>query len=328
MSPEDLVKALAVLPKREIPELLVGPATLDDAGIVRLSDDVALVQTVDFFPPIVDDPVFYGRIAAANALSDVYAMGGKVHSCLSIVGWPDGLEPELLGQIMKGGQEKIDEAGGVLAGGHTVTDSEIKYGLAVTGTIDPGRIMTNGKARPGDLLVLTKRLGMGAISTGIKKRRVPDDIAHGAMEQMATLNKGAAEAALASEVQCMTDITGFGLLGHAREIAEASGVTVEIDSGKVPAFASALDLIAKGVLSGGAKRTRAFLGDRLRIEPDVAEPLQELCLDAETSGGLLIAVAEERVDALLADLESKGAPCAAIIGRIVARDRAPLVLRR
>ena len=184
MPPEDLVKVLAALPREQRPELLVGPATLDDAGVVRLTEDLALVQTVDFFPPAVDDPTYYGRIAAANALSDVFAMGGVVHSCLSIVGWPKALPPELLGEIMRGGQEKIDEAGGVLAGGHTVTDSEIKYGLAVTGTIDPRRVLTNGGAKAGDVLVLTKKMGMGAVTTAIKKRKVSEDLALAAMEQV------------------------------------------------------------------------------------------------------------------------------------------------
>jgi len=307
MSPEDLVKALHVLGKKPSSKLLVGPSTLDDAGVVMLQDDLALVQTVDFFPPIVDDPAYYGRIAAANALSDVFAMGGKVHSCLSIVGWPAKLPPELLGEIMKGGQEKIDEAGGVLAGGHTVTDSEIKYGLAVTGTIDPKRVLTNAGAKVGDVLVLTKPLGMGAVATGIKQGKVGDDLARGAMELMATLNRAAAEAAVAHDAEC--------------------GVTIEIEAAKLPAFGSALELIERGVLSGGCSRTREFLGTRLEIQAGVPEARAKLSLDAETSGGLLIAVPEGRVDSLVADLERRGTPCAVPVGRCVERGEHQVVLR-
>jgi len=322
MSPEDLVKALRVLPPVSDPRLLVGTTTLDDAGVVKLSDELALVQTVDFFPPIVDDPEYYGRIAAANALSDVYAMGGQPLCVLSIVGWPKELDPEILGRVLLGGQEKIDEAGALLAGGHTVTDTEIKYGLACTGTVHPDRILTNSSAQAGEMLVLTKPVGMGPVSTGIKKREVGPELAQRAMEQMATLNRSAAEALLAAGVRAVTDITGFGLCGHAKEMADGSDVTLEIDAARVPAFESAEDLISQGILSGGAKRTRAYLGEQLEIGSGVGEIRTKLCLDAETSGGLLAAVPEDRVDALLADLRARGTPCAEVIGRVVPRNSA------
>ncbi len=328
MSPKDLVKALAKLPAADSERLLVGPSTLDDAGVVRLSDEVALVQTVDFFPPIVDDPRYFGRIAAANSLSDVYAMGGVPHSCLSIVGWPKELDPELLGEILAGGQDKIDESGAVLAGGHTVTDGEIKYGLSVTGTIHPGRILSNAGAKPGDQLVLTKCLGMGALSTAIGKNKLPEDIALAAMEQMATLKKSASDAALRAELVAATDVTGFGLLGHACEIARASQVSIEIDSEAVPAFEAALPSIQQGLASGGWGRALDFLADELEIEGGVDEARKKLCLDAETSGGLLLAVPEDRVDSLLQDLEANAAPCAVLVGRVTERRDKSIYLRR
>ena len=327
MSPEDLVKALSALPKNEHPELLVGHSTFDDAGVIKLTDELALVQTLDFFPPIVDDPIFFGRIAAANALSDVYAMGGQPNSCLSIVGWPKELPPELLGEILRGGQEKIDEAGCILAGGHTVTDSEIKYGLSVTGLIHPQKILTNAGACVGDVLVLTKPVGMGAISTGIKKGMVSKELQLRAMECMATLNKAAASAALAAGAKAATDITGFGLSGHATEMAQGSGVTIEFQLSKLPVFESALELVREGIFSGAAKRTRTFLADGLQVADGLDEALVTLCLDAETSGGLLVPVPEEAVDGFLRDLRKSGTPAADVVGRVLPRDGAALHLR-
>ena len=327
MSPEDLVKALSMLPKRDYPALVVGPDTLDDAGVVKLRDDLALVQTVDFFPPIVDDPSYFGRIAAANALSDVFAMGGKPLSALSIVGWPDALPPELLGEIMRGGQEKLDEAECILAGGHTVTDQEVKYGLAVTGTIHPDKVLTNGGAKAGEVLVLTKRLGMGAISTGIKKGKVGDDIAKGAMDQMAELNRKGADVAVRYGLRCATDVTGFGLAGHCAEIAAASELTVEIDAGALPAFDQALELISKNVISGGAARTRGFLGARLEIQDGVDRDRMMLALDAETSGGLVLSCPEDSVDGIVRDLGEAGTSCAVVIGRVVEHNGVDVRLR-
>ncbi len=325
MPPQDLVQALASLPATENPDLLVGPGTLDDAGVVRLTGDLALVQTVDFFPPIVDDPLWYGRIAAANALSDVYAMGGKPHSVLSIVGWPKELPPELLGRILSGGQEKIDEAGAVLAGGHTVTDREIKYGLAVTGTVDPARILTNAGAAPGQRLVLTKPLGTGALATAIKKGRVSAEQALAAMASMAQLNRAASEAALAHGVAACTDVTGFGLLGGAKEIADASGVTLVLRASALPVLGGALEALAQGCASGGARRNAAHLGAALRVAPEVGEDLETLALDAETSGGLLLCVPEEHSDALLAALEETGCG-AALVGEVVSRGPEAVIL--
>jgi selenide, water dikinase len=321
------VQALSALPKRDYPELLVGTSTLDDAGVVRISEDLALVQTLDFFPPIVDDPIYFGRIAAANALSDVYSMGGTPFTAMGIVGWPSELPLELLGQIFVGGQEKIDEAGAMLVGGHSVRDAEIKYGLSVTGRIHPDRILTNAGAKAGDVLVLTKPIGMGTIATGIKKGKVGEELARRAMDCMATLNKGGAEAALAVGVDAMTDVTGFGLGGHAIEMAHGSGLAVEIDLDKVPVFESAYELACSGLVSGGAKRTRSYLGDELLVGGGLDFPLVDLCLDAETSGGLLISVAQDRVDELIRELEGRKTPAAAVIGRFLPKGEHSIILR-
>ncbi len=325
MDPRDLVQALTHLPPARSPDLLVGPSTLDDAGIVRLADGLALVQTVDFFPPVVDDPEWYGRIAAANALSDVYAMGGRPHSVLSIVGWPKGLSPDLLGRILAGGQEKIDEAEAILAGGHTVTDAEIKYGLAVTGTCDPEHILTNAKVEAGDLLLLTKSIGMGAVTTALKKGRLSEDRALAAMEQMATLNRAAGETLVELGLRAATDVTGFGLLGHAKELADASGVSLRISASEVPVFPGALELSRSGLLSGGAARTRAYLGKDCRVEPGVPEPLAGLCFDAETSGGLLAAFPPSRRDEVLAALAERGVE-AFVLGEAFPREEVVLRL--
>lgn len=321
------MQALSVLPKRSYPDLIVGTSTLDDAGVVRISDDLALVQTLDFFPPIVDDPVYYGRIAAANALSDVYSMGGTPFTAMGIVGWPGGLSLDLLGQIFLGGQEKIDEAGAMLIGGHSVKDKEIKYGLSVTGRIHPDRIMTNAGAKAGDVLIVTKPIGMAAISSGIKKDKLSADVAIRAMDCMATLNKGGAEAAAACGVKALTDVTGFGLGGHAVEMANGSGLTVEIDIDKVPIFDSAYELAQAGMCSGASKRTRSYLGNGLHVRDGLDTLRVQLALDAETSGGLLIGVAEDRVDELLRLLEEKQTPVAAVVGRFLPKGEHSILFR-
>lgn len=287
--------------------------------MVRLDAETALIQTLDFFPPVVDDPVWFGRIAAANALSDVYAMGGRPLTAMNIVGFPAELPPSLLGQILRGGAEKVIEAGAVTVGGHSVRDSEIKYGLSVSGLVHPDRMLTNAGARAGNVLVLTKPLGMGSIGNAIKVRKLDADAAERASEQMATLNRDAAEAALAAGATGATDITGFGLLGHGRGMAEASGVTLEFLADALPSFPGSLELIGQGFVSGGAARTRVYLGDQVEIDAAVDEHVQILAFDAETSGGLLIAVPEAGLDGLLADLRRRGTPCASVVGRIVPR---------
>jgi len=286
---------------------------------VRLDDQRALVQTLDFFPPVVDDPEWYGRIAAANALSDVYAMGGSPLTAMNIVGFPKELSPSILGRIMKGGAEKVLEAGAILVGGHSVQDAEIKYGLSVTGIVHPDRVVSNAAAQPGDVLVLTKPIGMGAMTTGMKMGKVDEVATEAACRQMADLNRAAAEVMCEAEARAATDITGFGLMGHALGMAEASGVTIELRAGAVPVFEGALNLAERKVLSGGAARTRLFLGKQAEVAADVPFALSQLCFDAETSGGLLIVIHRDRADELIAGLVRRGTACAALVGSVLDR---------
>jgi selenide,water dikinase len=320
LPPGDLVEILSQIPRSTSDDLIVGPETLDDAGVFRITPDIALVQTLDFFPPIHDDPLWFGRIAAANALSDVYAMGGVPLTVMNIVGFPKELPISILGEILKGGAEKVIEAGAVVVGGHSVQDAEIKYGLSVTGRVHPDRVVSNAAAKPGDLLVLTKPLGMGATSTAMKFEKLDARLAEAAAVQMATLNKGGAAAMLRCGVRSATDITGFGLAGHGRGMAQASGVTLEIVAAAVPLFEGALALAEQKMLSGGAKRTRAFLGAHAEVAASVPDALAGLMFDSETSGGLLIAIAKEREHELLEELKKEGTICAATIGRVVPRD--------
>jgi selenide, water dikinase len=290
MGPGDLSRALAPLPRRPDPRLIVGHETFDDAGVFVLSDDLALVQTVDFFAPIVDDPYDFGRIAAANALSDVYAMGGEPLTALNIVGFPTGTLPlEVLTDILRGGQDVVHEAGATIAGGHTITDDELKYGLAVTGRADPRRLLTNAAARPGDHLVLTKPLGTGLLATVMKRGGLAPAHATALIASMTRLNRDASRAALAVGVHCATDVTGFGLLGHASHIARASAVTLRITAATVPALPGAREAVAAGVTTAGAERNASYL-QPLVDWGGTPEADRALLVDPQTSGGLLVAV--------------------------------------
>ena len=280
----------------------------------RLDADRALVQTVDFFPPIVDDPRWFGRIAAANSLSDVYAMGGRAITVMNLVGWPKELPLELLGEVLAGGLEKTVEAGAVLCGGHSIVDAEVKYGLSVTGLVHPRRFWRNGGARPGDVLVLTKPLGMGPISTAIKRERCSPELAQAAMQQMATLNRAACEAVQDLAVHGATDVTGFGLVGHALEMAEGAGLRLELQASALPVLAGALQLVRDGITSGGCKRGKAHYGPKVEIAAGVDPALADLVFDAETSGGLLLAVAAADAAAVVRRLRDAGAPCHAELG--------------
>ncbi|MAF66209.1 MAG: selenide, water dikinase SelD [Planctomycetes bacterium] len=288
--------------------LLVGPGSVDDAGIVALDTVVeggtglALVQTVDYFPPVVDDPYFYGAIAAANALSDVYAMGGRPLSALNLAGFPSEFPDEWLAEIFRGGFDKMREAGAVVAGGHTVRSKEAQFGFAVTGVVEREACITNAGAREGDRLYLTKPIGMGTMTTAAKAGRVEPEQLEPASRLMATLNADAAEAMCAAGASACTDVTGFGLAGHAHNVAAASGVTLRIDLRSVPIFPGAFDLARAGSLSGGSKRGRASLGEGVGIDLGLDESLVGLAFDAETSGGLLIAIAPERAAALEGEL--------------------------
>src|SRR5688572_18115155 len=288
---------VAGLPRPDRPDVLVGFSTADDAGVVQLRDDLAIVQTVDFFTPIVDDPYDFGRIAATNALSDVYAMGGEPVSALNLVAFPlEKLGAEVLGEILRGGHDVCTEAGCAIVGGHSIDDPEPKYGLAVTGTVHPAEIITNAGGRAGDVLVLTKPLGAGAISTAAKRGIArPDLIARG-VEVMTTLNRDAAVAARAAGASAMTDVTGFGLLGHLHELALASGLSAVVEASAVPAIDGVTRLLAVGerAIAGGTKRNRAYAEGFTTWEGAVAPPQRWLLSDAMTSGGLLVAVAEDR----------------------------------
>ncbi len=299
-----MAHALERLPKRSHPDLLVGYNHADDAGIFRINEQQALVQTVDFFPPIVDDPYQFGQIAAANALSDVYAMGGRPLTGLNIVAFPmNSLPDEFFTEILRGGGDKVAEAGAVIVGGHSIKDKELKYGIAVTGVIDPQRIITNGGARPGDRLFLTKPLGTGLITTAIKRNAVPPALEKIVATQMAQLNKGPAEMMLKHNCHSATDITGYGLLGHTLEMAVASGVTIRIDSTFGPLMPRALEVAEGGMIPGGAGANREFVNEYVTIAGAVADNLTAVLYDPQTSGGLLIALSENDAAAFAEELE-------------------------
>lgn len=289
------------------PDLLVGWETSDDAGVIRIREDLALIQTVDFFTPIVDEPRAFGRIAAANALSDVYAMGGRPLTAMNLVCFPrDKLPKEVLREILLGGIEAVHEAGALLVGGHSVNDSELKYGLSVTGVVHPQHIVTNKGARPGDRLILTKPLGTGILSTAIKGRLLGTEAEQEVIKWMAALNREASEAMREVGVSACTDITGFGLLGHALEMAVASGVEIQLWASRVPLLPQVLDMARIGMVPGGSFANRRYC-ERSVITEDGVDPLLVDCLaDAQTSGGLLIAVPEERAEALHQALERRG----------------------
>jgi selenide,water dikinase len=315
LSPKILDQILPRIPRVADPNVLVGFDTADDAGVYRISPDLAIVQTVDFFTPVVDDPYHFGAIAAANALSDVYAMGGRPLTALSILAWPGSGDIETLEQILKGGAEKIHEAGCVILGGHSVNDPEIKFGYAITGTVHPDRVKTNTGARPGDILMFTKKIGTGVISTAVKRGISKDEHVNGAIAQMLTLNRAAAEAIENLDVHGLTDVTGFGLLGHAREMALGSHVTIEIDSSLVRFLDGAIEYAEASAFSGGLGNNREFVASCV----EGASRFDDLLYDPQTSGGLLIALSEK--DA--AELARKF-PAAYRIGQVLERQQKPL----
>lgn len=306
------------------PDLLIGLEGPDDAAVYRLSDDLAIVQTVDFFAPVVDDPYAFGAIAAANAMSDVYAMGGEVLLALNIAGFPQDLDPEVVSRIFLGGAEKVLEAGGVIAGGHTIIDAEPKYGLAVTGTIDPRAVLSKAGAQPGDALVLTKPIGTGIVLTAAREDRDPEGFAAAAVESMLALNRHASHLAREAHAHAMTDVTGFGLLGHAREMAERGGVRLVIDAARVPLLPGAMKYALEGIVTGGGARNREGLAGRVQIDAKVTEAMQHLLYDPQTSGGLLVALSPDAAEAMVARLEADGLP-GAVIGSIEAGEGVAVV---
>ena len=330
MGPGDLSEVLAPLPSSKDARLLVGRETFDDAGVYLLSDEVALVQTVDFFAPIVDDPYDFGQIAAANALSDVYAMGGQPLTALNIVAFPTGQLPlAVLTEILRGGQDKVHEAGAHIVGGHSITDAELKYGLSVTGRAHPSFLLTNANAAPGDALILTKPVGNGILATAMKRASagddtmraiVTDDVANSAVAAMKALNGSASRAALASGARCATDITGFGLLGHASHIARASGVTLRIQSSRVKLLPGAVDAWRAGATNDGLKRNRSYLEPLVEWRTS-DDSIQALLCDPQTSGGLLVAVPRQRASQYLSRMED-----AFEIGEVVSRESVAIVV--
>ena len=307
---------LRQLPPVRDPNLLVGVDTADDAAVYRLTEDTALVQTVDFFPPVVDDPYSFGTIAAANAFSDVYAMGGRPLLALNVVGFPVDLPKEILGQVLQGGAAKAEEAGVLIIGGHTVDDAEPKYGMAVTGTVEPGKQITNAGARPGDALVLTKPIGTGIITTAGKREQASSDVLEGAINVMSVLNKAASEAMVSVGVNACVDVTGFGLIGHLLGMLNASNVSAELSLKSVPLLDGAESLAADGVVPGGTQRNRNAAEESVEWPTDLQEHEKLLLCDAQTSGGLLMAVPEVRKDELISQLQGRGIENAATIGRI------------
>jgi selenide,water dikinase len=307
------------LPPFDHPNLIVGTETSDDAGVFRLRDDLAIVNTVDFFTPIVDDPYTFGQIAAANALSDVYAMGGDPTTALNIVGFPKGkLDLEILTDIIRGGSERARAAGAVVVGGHSIIDEELKYGMAITGVIHPDRVIRNVGVRPGDALVLTKALGTGIITTGLKRRKASPASVRAAVRSMVQLNDTASAVMRTFPVHACSDVTGFGLLGHAFEMASGSGVTIVLESRTLPLLPGVRRLAQQGCLTGGCRRNRDYLANKTSIGPKIPGDLVEVAIDPQTSGGLLIALPDDRAEALVGALSAKGIEAARRVGHATA----------
>ena len=327
-----LTQVLRGMKQSNDPRLLVGPQTVDDAGVVVLGEneglpagaEIALVQTVDYFPPVLDDPYLFGAVAAANSLSDVYAMGGRPVSALNIAGFPKGFSEEWVREIFRGGFDKVAESGAVLAGGHTVESPEPQFGFAVTGVVQRAQLTANAGAKVGDVCYLTKPLGMGSMTTAGKFGKISDEVMRQAALQMATLNDHGAAAMNATGAHACTDITGFGLNGHARNIALASDVTIRIELGSVPIFPGARDLAAKGIVSGGTCRGKDALSDVVHVAAGLDEALVDIAYDAETSGGLFIVLAPENAAKLEDELSRRDVPVHKV-GEVVRKESDHLI---
>ncbi len=319
-----MAQVLRHLPKFYDDNLIVGLDKSDDAAVYKINDDTAVILTMDFFTPVVDDPYKYGQVAAANSLSDVYAMGGKPLTAMNIVCFPNCLSVDILGQILKGGADKIFEAGAVVAGGHSVEDNEPKYGLSVMGMVHPDKVITNSAAKPGDVLILTKPLGLGILNTAIKADLVNEEVINKAIEIMSYLNKDACEAMQTVGVNSCTDITGFGLLGHALEMAEGSDVTIEIWSDYLPIIKESIELAKMGIIPGGAYRNQEHVGDKVVFVNSINQEIKDILFDPQTSGGLLISVAEDRAEKLLSLLRKNNKTSFSMIGKVKEKDKKPL----
>jgi len=319
LSPSILDVVLAGVPRMRNDSVLVGFDTSDDAGVYRISADCALVQTVDFFPPMVDDPYTFGAIAAANALSDVYAMGGRPITALSILAYPGKGDLDDLEKILAGGADKIHECGCVILGGHSINDDEIKFGYAVTGTVHPERYWTNTGARPGDALIFTKRIGTGVVATALKRGMAAQEHINAAIQSMVTLNRAAAEALASLDVHSCTDVTGFGLMGHSREMAMGSNVTIEIEQGAIRWLPGAIDYALAGAISTGLNNNRDFASSCVQMKTDIAPEIESLLYDPQTSGGLLVSLPENDAKTLMREF-----PAAYRIGRVLERQGKPI----
>jgi selenide,water dikinase len=337
VSPKNLEQVLRQLPKFEDPNLLVGADTLDDAGVYRLTDEIALVQTIDIFTPVVDDPYDYGCIVGANSLSDVYAMGGRPLTVMNIIGFPPGkMNPDIVAAILKGGADKVKEAGAIIVGGHSINDPELKYGMSVTGLIHPKKIITNSHAKPGDILILTKPLGIGILTMANTMEQLPEELIKKITQSMTTLNKTASEVMLKIGVNACKDITGFGLIGHASEIARMSNLTLKISVNKMPMFKEALEYAKKNIMSasggsayggpGGSFSNKDYYGPLVQVEGSIPQELQDICYDAQTSGGLLMSVDSKKAEAMLKELYKQGVKDAVVIGEVVKKQDKSILL--
>ncbi len=320
----DLANALTAIPKMYDENLIVGLETSDDAAVYKITDDKAIILTLDFFTPVVDDPYTFGKIAAANSLSDIYAMGGETMVAMNIVCFPKCKDMNILKEIMRGGAEKVIESGAILVGGHTVDDNEPKYGLSVTGMVHPDKVRANSHVKPGDVLILTKPIGTGIVNTAIKADLTDEEDYNEAVLAMEYLNKYPALALKKIDVNGVTDITGFGLIGHAIEMAEGSGVTVELFASEVPMLRSAANFASMGIIPAGAYDNMNFFGPRVEVEEDVDRSLLDVMYDPQTSGGLLISAPAEVADELVEELKINKSLCYSIVGRAIPKEEKSL----
>ena len=326
LGPDLLSHVLDKLPRGEKdPNLLIGYDSKDDAAVYRVSDEVAVVQTLDFFPPMLDDPYLFGQIAATNALSDIYAMGGTVKTALNIVCFPEQMDLNILGKIMQGGAEKVIEAGGTLAGGHSIMDNDVKYGLSVTGVVHPDHIYGNNQGQPSDVLILTKKLGVGLVCNANRVGLAPEGAMEEAAASMTTLNKKAAEISHRYEIHACTDVTGFGFLGHLSEMINEE-ISAEIDSISIPVIRGAIHCAEEFLLTAAAQRNRNHVEDRVEFSSWIPFSMEELLFDPQTSGGLLFAVKPEQAGAFLKELQGAGLP-AAMVGRFVSKKEKDIYVR-
>lgn len=324
IGPETLSKILDKLPKMSNENLLVGIETSDDAAVYKLTEDIAAIQTLDFFTPVVDDPYTFGAIAAANSLSDVYAMGGKPTVAMNIVCFPNCLNIDVLGEILKGGADKVIEAGAVVIGGHTVEDDEPKYGLSVMGIVHPDKILKNHGCKVGDVLILTKPIGTGIVNTAIKAEIASKEVYNEAVKVMSTLNKYAGEIIVDYNINACTDVTGFGIMGHGYEMASASDITIKLFKDKIPVINGAREYAEMGLVPAGTYNNKGYLENKYKLV-DIPEWLEDILFDPQTSGGLLISTPKDQVESMmerLMDLEIKSA----IIGEVIDKDEVPLIV--